>query len=474
MKKYLFSCVMLVAAVMTAGCSKDDDVKHPSALDDEELYAIIMPNDSQFGSYSMSDVVFTLSQIEAYDPESGTLKAKVPTDGESTQFYPPATIYFYSHGNLLFSAQTNSSFSSMLVPGLQLQWWYTDDSGYSCLKFYNIQLRDQDLTVIEGEMTEQQRNGFARMEQILQKAGKYNSDITWDFPPIEYKYESPWYLSLHLPVEEVSKGMLPSWLGELMDTIRIYEANYTPDYVYSAYEGTYKGKTIYCVEAANYFTQASGLDESYISGTMRVCYTANGSPIEFTDDLKYESRDWKLIYHPVPFINTEQTSGEVLGEFDSKGNFVVTKINPPSNDEFLKIVSGYGWHEAVNHEITRDGHYQLREYWEGLVGGAPNTYEFQTDSVTTYMYLDWAPGDARLKQQMRYDETTGKVYFDGKEAFTVLSATENEIKIVKFAAIRGSDNAKIYLYIILSKLSDEQLQYYKDNYTSDYNAWELF
>ena len=90
------------------------------------------------------------------------------------------------------------------------------------------------------------------------------------------------------------------------------------------------------------------------------------------------------------------------------------------------------------------------------------------------MYLDWAPGDARLKQQMRYDETTGKVYFDGKEAFTVLSATENEIKIVKFAAIRGSDNAKIYLYIILSKLSDEQLQYYKDNYTSDYNAWELF
>lgn len=27
---------------------------------------------------------------------------------------------------------------------------------------------------------------------------------------------------------------------------------------------------------------------------------------------------WKLIYHPVPFINTEQTSGEVLGEFDSK------------------------------------------------------------------------------------------------------------------------------------------------------------
>lgn len=45
---------------------------------------------------------------------------------------------------------------------------------------------------------------------------------------------------------------------------------------------------------------------------------------------------------------------------------------------------------------------------------------------------------------------------------------------MKFAAIRGSDNAKIYLYIILSKLSDEQLQYYKDNYTSDYNAWELF
>ena len=77
MKKYLFSCVMLVAAVMTAGCSKDDDVKHPSALDDEELYAIIMPNDSQFVSYSMSDVVFTLSQIEAYDQGKGTYRRGV-------------------------------------------------------------------------------------------------------------------------------------------------------------------------------------------------------------------------------------------------------------------------------------------------------------------------------------------------------------------------------------------------------------
>ena len=48
-------------------------------------------------------------------------------------------------------------------------------------------------------------------------------------------------------------------------------------------------------------------------------------------------------------------SSDELGEFNANGDFVVKGNNPPSKDEFQRIVDGYGWLEAETHEVTRDG-----------------------------------------------------------------------------------------------------------------------
>ena len=174
-----------------------------------------------------------------------------------------------------------------------------------------------------------------------------------------------------------------------------------------------------------------------------------------------------------PSVDYTSVSEESLGTFDGKGNFIIANSNPPSNEALFTIISGYGWREASTHEITSTGQYMMHEYWENMVGGAPLSYEFERDAVTSYMYLDWAPADAYYHQQMRYDEVTGKVYFNNTEAFTVLSATADEVRIVKFAGIRGGDNTRIYHYIILNKLTPEQLQNYKDRYTTDYTTLSL-
>ena len=361
MKKNLIYCIFaMLAAVGFTSCSSDEP-SYPSVLSDEDLYAVIPPSDEQPGDYTADDVVFRLSQIEAYDVEKQRLKVKVTTTNNDVEsvFYSNSTIYFYSRGELLFSAKTNDIFSSMLVAGLQLQWWWTDSSGYSCLQFEQISIQQQDGSY-DGELTDQQRQGFARMEQILQKGGKYKSDINWDVP-------------------------------------------------------------------------------------------------------NNEDTD----------VDSPTISEESLGMFDENGNFVLANSNPPSNEALLSILSGYGWHEAYTHEITSTGQYLLREYWEDMVGGAPRSYEFERDAVTSYIYLDWAPADAYYHQQMRYDEAMGKVYFDNSEAFTVLSATADEVRIVKFAGIRGADNTRIYHYIILTKLTPDELQYYKDHYTTDYATLSL-
>lgn len=187
MKKNLMICVFAMLAAMSITSCSSDEPSYPSVLADEELYAVIPPSDEQPGDYSVDDVVFRLSQIEAYDVEKQRLKVKVittNTDVESV-FYSNSTIYFYSRGELLFSAKTNDIFSSMLVAGLQLQWWWTDKSGYSGFQFEQVRIQQQDGTY-DGELTDQQRQGFARMEQILQKAGKSNSDINWDIPTKDF------------------------------------------------------------------------------------------------------------------------------------------------------------------------------------------------------------------------------------------------------------------------------------------------
>lgn len=186
MKKNLIICVFTMLAAMDFSSCSSDEPSYPSVLTDEDLYAVIPPSDEQPSDYTVDDVVFRLSQIEAYDAERCMLKVKVTktkTEMESF-FYPSQTIYFYSRGELLFSAKTYNVSSSTLVAGLQL-WWLVDKSGYSGFQFEQVRIQQQDGTY-DGELTDQQRQGFARMEQILQKAGKSNSDINWDIPTKDF------------------------------------------------------------------------------------------------------------------------------------------------------------------------------------------------------------------------------------------------------------------------------------------------
>ena len=222
-----------------------------------------------------------------------------------------------------------------------------------------------------------------------------------------------------------------------------------------------KKNLIYCIFAmlaAVGFTSCSSDEPSY--------------PLQQSG--KYSSDiNWDVPNNEDTDVDSPTISEESLGMFEEKGNFVLANSNPPSNEALLSILSGYGWRETSTHEITSTGQYLMREYWEDIVGGAPRSYEFERDAVTSYIYLDWAPADAYYHQQMRYDEATGKVYFDNGEAFTVLSATADEVRIVKFAGVRGADNTRIYHYIILTKLTPDELQYYKDHYTTDYAILSL-
>ena len=161
---------------------------------------------------------------------------------------------------------------------------------------------------------------------------------------------------------------------------------------------------------------------------------------------------------------------ERLGSFTDSGEFIVKVKHPVSASEFAECAVGYGWREDEIYEIKDDGTRERRSYWEDMDGGGPDYYEFGEGTAIKYVWLDAYPASVHYNYAMQYDETTGNVYFDGRKAFTVLSANSNEIRIVMgigSADTYGYDCGclkKIY-YIVLKRLTAEQLQEIRDRYT---------
>ena len=149
----------------------------------------------------------------------------------------------------------------------------------------------------------------------------------------------------------------------------------------------------------------------------------------------------------------------------------VSEHQEASAADFEKYAIGFGWAEIETHRIEGTGNISEKNYWEGLIGGSPSKYEFAKDEFTEFYYADAYPADAYVKGIMRFDQSTGQVVF-GRGSnlyhqFTVLSASENEIVVVKNGGVTRNPLGgmmNVYLYVILQRLTDEELQEVKTKY----------
>jgi hypothetical protein len=149
----------------------------------------------------------------------------------------------------------------------------------------------------------------------------------------------------------------------------------------------------------------------------------------------------------------------------------VSEHQEASAADFEKYAIGFGWAEIETHRIEGTGNISEKNYWEGLIGGSPSKYEFAKDEFTEFYYADAYPADVYVKGSMRFDQNTGQVDFgrgdNFSHQFTVLSASEKEIVVVKNAGVKDSPLGgmmTVYLYVILHRLTDEELQKVKTKY----------
>jgi hypothetical protein len=181
MKRTLkFLGIFLSAIFLLAACSSDDNESDNNSAN---LYAIIKPEGAQLIDIVPSDYVLTLDNIIAVNPETGEFKVK-DTERIDSKAYPIPTQYvilFYSNGSFLFDAKLNSSISSYLPKGLTFCHFLSDKNGLARYDLGATRIVSADGEVIEGNPTDQQKQGMQRMYQILQKAGKIRSNIDYDF-----------------------------------------------------------------------------------------------------------------------------------------------------------------------------------------------------------------------------------------------------------------------------------------------------
>ena len=184
--KILWLCAILISTTLCCSCNSDDDsttsaktATRSVSIADRSLYAIARQSSDAIIQHKAEMPVFSLSDIESYNPKTGEIKFKdIAFDKEL--FYDIACkyrVYFYAGDDLLFDALTVSWFSSagyfdQLT--FQCDFYGPSDDGLKNSRFFLSYgypgTIDGDETV--KELMKKNEAGMERFVSILRKAGK--------------------------------------------------------------------------------------------------------------------------------------------------------------------------------------------------------------------------------------------------------------------------------------------------------------
>ncbi len=183
--KILWLCAILISTTLCCSCNSDDDsttsaktATRSVSIADRSLYAIARQSSDAIIQHKAEMPVFSLSDIESYNPKTGEIKFKdIAFDKEL--FYDIACkyrVYFYAGDDLLFDARTVSWLSSA---------GYFDELTFQCdiygpsdgLKNSRFFLSYGYPGTIDGdetikELMKKNAAGMERFISILRKAGK--------------------------------------------------------------------------------------------------------------------------------------------------------------------------------------------------------------------------------------------------------------------------------------------------------------
>lgn len=149
---------------------------------------------------------------------------------------------------------------------------------------------------------------------------------------------------------------------------------------------------------------------------------------------------------------------------------VVSFISPEkiSKADFNKSIVGRCWKNFETHEVTLQGEYIAKNYWQDRLGSSPEIYMLDKDSITTFYVSDAHMGRGEYRRNAyTYNETDNGVYVGGKRLLQVLPPFAQYMYAVEALGVR-SDGTPIYGISNFEELSAFEYQNLLKNYTRVY------
>lgn len=155
--------------------------------------------------------------------------------------------------------------------------------------------------------------------------------------------------------------------------------------------------------------------------------------------------------------------------FDENGECYIPDISNISMEEFKSSVVGYGWKHVITHEIGSDGKCSTKDYYEGLDGGGPSQYYFESsESLKEYIYADAIPAHGYFTYAYEY-ENGNRVSNNGNLVMRIVSLKGDVMKIIDYLGIRA-DGVKIYGYSTYRRMSSGELTEVQNAYPTDLSS----
>lgn len=154
---------------------------------------------------------------------------------------------------------------------------------------------------------------------------------------------------------------------------------------------------------------------------------------------------------------------------DDDGEFAIPPVQFVSKAAFTRLVDGKAWKYVESHEIKNDATMMAADYWDGLIGGAPEQYSFSGGELTTYMYIDSYPMKCYRTVEYTFVEGKNQVMSGTNDVFTVVSVSADRLCIIKHQATRA-DGKDIYVYAVYRAMTDYEQASLRQDYPYNLNT----
>lgn len=150
-------------------------------------------------------------------------------------------------------------------------------------------------------------------------------------------------------------------------------------------------------------------------------------------------------------------------------------------DQLKSQVVGHGWIHDFTFEIDEKGYCEPTNYYEGLIGGGPHHFYFDSEeALTVFLYIDARPAIGFYTTPYRYDEAQNSVWIQpealkGEElrCFQLVHIQDDsEVEPARLYAlvhlgISGGSGKEIYGLSIYHRATPEELAQLREDYPDD-------